>query len=290
MSRSILKAAAFTPAVAASTLLTLTFAPLLPPVAGWVLLVGGLVAVAALTFGQGEDLVVRALFRGRRLTSAEERLLAPAVTLLCQRGLGPPVTRLWVRDSVHVVSSGGVGHRSVIISGGLIAAVRDGQLPADQAAAVIAHAAGTIRAGVVRCDAALEFWTLPWQLVRTVGLGVARWFAWIPLAGLAWRLRYIVGAIALVQGFHDGRPAAIVAGVGAGLVVTLSYLAPRLAVSWAATVSDAGDCEVARAGLGEPLAAYLRRCSRSPETVERIHSLVGAEPASSRPSLAAVSL
>ena len=211
------------------------------------------------------------------------------MTLLCQRGLGPPMTRLWVRDSVHLISSGGVGHRSVIVSGGLIAAVRDGQLPSDQATAVIAHAAGTVRAGVVRCDAALEFWTVPWQLVRTIGVGAARWFAWIPLAGLAWRLRFIVGGIALVQGLIDGRPAAIAAGIGASLVVALSYLMPRLAALWATAVSEAGDLEVDRAGLGQPLAAYLRRCSRSPETFERIHRLIGDEP-EPRPSLAAVSL
>lgn len=289
MSRSILKVAAFAPAVGGSTLLTVTFAPLLPPLAGWVLFVGGLVAMAALSCGMGEDFAIRALFRGRRLTTAEERLLAPALTLLCQRGLGPPVTRLWVRDSVHPISSGGVGRRSVIVSGGLIAAVRDGQLPSDQAAAVIAHAAGTVRAGVVRCDAALEFWTVPWQLVRTVGVGAARWFAWIPLAGLAWRLRFIVGGIALVQGLIDGRPAAIAAGIGAGLVVALTYLTPRLAALWATAVSEAGDREVDRAGLGQALAAYLRRCSRSPETIDRIHRLAGPEPAP-RPSLAAVSL
>lgn len=289
MSRSVLKVAAFAPAVVASTLLTVAFAPLLPPLAGWVLFVGGLVAMAALSCGPGEDFAIRALFRGRRLTTAEERLLAPAVTLLCQRGLGPPVTRLWVRDSVHPISSGGVGRRSVIVSGGLIGAVRDGQLPSDQAAAVIAHAAGTVRAGVVRCDAALEFWTVPWELVRTVGVGAARWFAWIPLAGLAWRLRFIVGGLALVQGLIDGRLAAIAAGIGAGLVVALSYLAPRLAASWATAVRQAGDREVDRAGLGEPLAAFLRRCPRSPETMERIHRLAGAEPAA-RPSLAAVSL
>lgn len=289
VSRSVLKVAAFAPAVVASTLLTVTFAPLLPPLAGWILLVGGLVAMTALTGGLWEDLAVRTLFRGRRLTPAEERLLAPAVTLLCQRELGPPVTRLWVRDSVHLVCSGGVGRRSVIVSGGLIAAVRDGQLPSNQAAAVIAHAAGTVRAGVVRCDAALEFWTVPWQLVRTVGVGAARWFTWIPLAGLAWRLRFLVGGIALVQGLIDGRPAAIAAGIGAGLVVALSYLTTRLAASWATAVSEAGDREVDRAGLGEPLAAYLRRCPRSPETLERIPRLSGAEPAP-RPSLAAVPL
>lgn len=289
VSRSVLKVAAFAPAVVASTLLTVAFAPLLPPLAGWVLFVGGLLAMTALSCGPGEDFAIRALFRGRRLTTGEERLLAPAVRLLCQRGLCPPVTRLWVRDSVHPISSGGVGRRSVIVSGGLIAAVRDGQLPSDQAAAVIAHAAGTVRAGVVRCDAALKFWTVPWQLVRNVGVGAARWFAWIPLAGLAWRLRFIVGGIALVQGLIDGRPAAIAAGIGAGLVVALSYLTPRLAASWATAVSEAGDHEVDRAGLGEPLAAYLRRCPRSPETFERIHRLSGAAPAS-RPSLAAVSL
>ena len=66
VNRSVLKVAAFAPAVVASTLLTVTFAPLLPPLAGWVLFVGGLVAMAALSCGLGEDFAIRALFRGRR--------------------------------------------------------------------------------------------------------------------------------------------------------------------------------------------------------------------------------
>jgi len=50
-----------------------------------------------------------------------------------------------------------------VVSAGLVGAVRDGQLPVDQAAAVLGHGAGVVLSGVVRSDPALAFWTLPWR-------------------------------------------------------------------------------------------------------------------------------
>lgn len=89
---------------------------------------------------------MRALFRARVLTPAERDPLVPTIALLCQRGLGPPLLRLWLWRGVRTVSAGGVGRRSVLVSAELMSQVRLGQLPSDQAA-VIAHAAGLARVG-----------------------------------------------------------------------------------------------------------------------------------------------
>lgn len=282
----IVKVAAFAPPVLVSTLLVLCMAPLLPPALGWVLLLGGPAVAVFLLSRSGEALAVRALFRARPLTDEEQADLAPALALLCQSGLGHPVIRLWVQPRVVPVASGGVGRHSVTVSGGMVGALRDRQLPDDQAAAVIAHAAGVVRAGVVRSDAVLEFWTLPWQIVRTVAVRAARFFAWLPFTALAWRMRWIVSGVALVQGVLDGRAVAMGAGVAAAVVFAISYAVPVLGRAWAAVVTETGDRAVLDVGMGESMARFLRRCSGPDRS--RINRLDSASAVPVRPRLAVV--
>ena len=187
MNRSTSKALATTPGVVISILLVMTIGPVLPALAAWVVLIAGPVTTVLLLCGVGESLAARFFLRARRPTAAEEATLAPAVALLCQRKLGPPLIELRVRDGVYPIGANGGGRRTVVVSDGLIAAMREGVLPAEQAAAVIAHSSGLVRSGAVRSDFALNFWTLPWQIVQGFGLGVGRAFSRLPLVSLACR-------------------------------------------------------------------------------------------------------
>jgi len=72
-----------------------------------------------------------------------------------------------------------------VVSAGLLQAAQLGQLPADQAAGVIAAAVGRIRLRQTRFDVAVEFWTIPWQLVRAVCLAIAKTVGWLPLTRFA---------------------------------------------------------------------------------------------------------
>ena len=283
------KVLAYAPGVAVSTVLTMTISTLLPEPVGWLVFVGGLSTVTALLTGVGERAAVRCLYRARPLTAAEADALAPTFVLLCQHGLGPPVVDLWVKVKVRLITAEGLGRRSVVLSGGLVASIRDGQLPADQAAAVIGHAAGIVRAGATRSDFALLFWTIPWQILSGLAQGVAQSLSWLPLVGSVWRLRFVVGLIALIQGWNEGTTEARVGGGLSAGVILLSYLVPRWESAWAGAVRDIGDEQLRQAELAEPLARFLRRCSSSPATFERIHRLrVSVGPA--RPSLAVVTL
>ena len=278
---------AYAPGVLVSTLLTLILGVLLPAPGGWVVFLGSVLSVTVLLSGRAEPVAVRAWFRARRPTPAESAALAPMVALLCQRGLGPPVVDLWVQPRVFPVSVSVMGRRSVVLSGGLIATVRTGKLPTDQAAALGAHAAGVLRAGAVRSDAALMFWTLPWQVLRGFSQGSAQAFSGLPLVAWAWRLRFVVGVISLVQSWNEGSVGAKVGGCLAAAVITLSYLIPRWESAWAATIRHLGDEQAKQAGLAEPLARFLRRCSSTPATFERIHRLqLPSEP--TRPALSLV--
>lgn len=181
------KALAMTVPVGASTTITVLVGALLPGPVGFTLFVGGLAVAAVLALGIREDLAAAVLLRARPLTPGEEAALAPAVTLLCRRGCGPPLIRLRVRPDRAEVAASGAGRSTVVLSGGLVAAVRDGVLPVEEAAAVIAHAASLVRAGLTRMDLFLGFWTIPWRLLHGLAEGVAAIFGRLPGVRLVWR-------------------------------------------------------------------------------------------------------
>lgn len=276
------KLLAFSPAVMISVALTFIVGAVLPPLAGLAIFVGGLVAMIALLAGLGEDLAVRVLYRARRPSRAETDALAPALAMLCQRGVPMERIRLRVQESSAPIAAYGTGRRTLVVSAGLLGAVRDDQLPIDQTAAVLAHGTGVVLSGAVRSDPALEFWTLPWQVVRGVGRTLILPFQRLPLVGLAWKGRFLVAIIAAAQAVTVDH-VAVAASIAAGCALT--YVAGGWERSWAAVVRDVGDDQARQCGLADSLARFLLRCSRSPQTHDRAHALSGP---SQRPTLALV--
>ncbi|QOK24210.1 hypothetical protein IGS73_07580 [Janibacter indicus] len=288
MNKSTTKTLATAPAVVISTWLVMMVGPFLPALAAWALILGGLLTMGLLLLGVGESLAARVLLRARRPSAAEDATLAPAVAILCQHQLGPPLVELRIRDGIYAISAGAAGRRTVIVSDGLIAAIREGVLPAEQSAAVIGHSSGLIRSGAVRSDLALSFWTLPWQVVAGFALGVGRFFARLPFVSLLWRGRFIVGAVALVQGLAAGTPATIASGIIGASVIALSYAMPRWEARWQAALVSIGDTQVTHAGLNGPLNEFLGRCPQTPATAERRHHLTHSRQPATAPRLALV--
>ena len=273
------KALAVAPALVVSTVVTSIVGSVLPAPAGLALFVGGLLVAALLLFGRLESAAARLLLVSRPARAQELDDLAPALTLLCRAGLGPPVIDLRVRVGEAAVAAGGMGRRTVVISRGLLEAVGDGALAQEQAAAVIGHAAALTRAGWVRSDAVIAFWSLPWQMLHAVALTVTRVGRRLPLTAVVWRLRGVVIGIAVVQSIQQGQPA-LAAVVGAvGLV---SYAMPVGQRRWQQQLVAAGDRAVTEAGLAGPLAAFLRRCPASPAVRARVRALDVAPPPARR--------
>jgi len=280
LSPGMSQALARSPGLVVSTVLTCMVGALLPPLPGLALFAGGLALAAVLCAGGLEQPAVRLLGRARVLSEVEAAALAPAIAPLCQKGLGPPVVELYTRDGEVGISAGAAGRRSVVVSAGFLQAAQLGQLPADQAAGVIAAAVGRIRLGQTRFDVAVEFWTIPWQLLRAVCLGIAKTVGCLPLTQFAWQIRFVVAAVAVVQSVADGR---IAAGVVVVVFIALTYQGPRWQRQWDVHSQDDSDRFVAE--LGDALGRFLRRCPPEPRTLERIHRLTGPVV---RPSLALV--
>src|ERR1019366_1785215 len=237
---------------------------------------------AVLSAGGLEQPPVRLLGRARVLIEAEAAALAPAIALLYQKGLGPPAVGLYARDGEVGIGAGAAGRRSVVLSSGFLQAAQMGQLPVDQAAGVIAAAVGRIRLGQTRFDVAVEFWTIPCQLMRAVCGAIAETVCLFPLTRFAWRIRFVVAAAAGAQSVADGRDAA---GVVVAAFIALTYLAPRWQRNWGMRSQDDSDRFVADHALGDALGRFLRRCPPEPRTLERIHHLT--RPVI-RPSLALI--
>ena len=131
---------------------------------------------------------------------------------------------------------------------------------------MIAAAVGRTRLGQTRFDVAVDFWTIPWQLVRAVGVAIASAVTWLPLTQFAWRIRFVVAAVAAAQSVADGR---IAGGVVMALFIALTYLAPRWRRQWDMRSQDDSDRFVADHELGDGLGRFLRRCPPEPRTLKR---------------------
>jgi len=261
------QALARAPSLLVSAVLTCMVGALLPPLAGLALFVGGLALTVLLCAGGLERPAVRLLGRARVLSEVEAAALAPAIALLCRNGLGPPAVDLYARDGEVLISANAAGRRSVVVSAGLLLAAQLGQLPSDQAAGVIAAAVGRIRLGQTRFDVAVEFWTIPWQLLRAICLAIAKTVGLFPLTRFAWRIRFVVATVAVAQSAGDGR---IAAGVVVAVFIALTYLAPRWQRQWDMRSQGDSDRFVADHELGEALGRFLRRCPPEPRTLERM--------------------
>ena len=278
-----LKVLAVTPGLLGSTVLTCLVGAVLPPLPGLIVFLGALALLALLSAGRLEGVGVRVLCRARPTTQREAATLALAVILLRRQGVDPSTVRLHLRDDPDVAAAAPVGRRSVLVTSGLVRDLQQGRLGVWEAAALMAHAVGAVRLGLTRCDLAITYWTLPWQLVTAVCRPVARALAGLPLVRFAWRVRVVVAAVAVAQSVVDGRPAA---GAVVGVVVALTYLGPRWRRAWERRLLFEGDRFVFDHDLGHQLAAHLRTSPASDVTLARIRHLAGPPEGPALPPVA----
>jgi len=248
-------------------LMTFGFLPDPAELAAWAV---GLALVVVLACGLLEPLACRVLGFARAPRPGERALLAPVVRLVEQAGLG--ADRILVR---YLPGEGPlvqpIGRHSVIVDPWLVEALYRRSIGVGESAAAIAHAVACLRVGPARFDLAARLWALPWTILAGGCRRIAEAFSWVPAGGLAWNLRFVVAGVALVQGFDNGQPGP---GIGAAVLVAISYIAPAAGKTWRAIVERDADAVVAAHHLGEQLIRIVQRFhpSRSLERVHRIRS------------------
>ncbi len=229
----LLKAGATLPHLIASALICLVVGAALPPALAIGLLVVGLVVSVALATGHLEGPAVRVLWLARPPRPDETALLAAPWQRIQER-VDVTGLKLWVGGTGYPAFAAGPHH--LVLAHPIVAGYRTGRLSTHQVTGHLLHAVGRHRHGRVRHDLLVGFWTYPWDLLRGLGLGIGRRLAWIPLVAFAWRIRFVVGAVAVVQETIAGRPAfaAIIA-----IFITLTYLTPASRRAWEKYLNDA---------------------------------------------------
>lgn len=282
--RTALRLACVTPPVLVSTFIVGAVSVLLPDWAGSCVFYGGLAVAILLGTGRAETVAVRLLFSARKMTRSEDVGLSAVVSQLCHLQLGPPLVDVYVsrrRGGPHAVARGG---RSVIMSAELAVAIQTGRIAEDEAVAVLAHAGGTARSGLVRLDPLIAFWTLPWRVLATVGRPARG------LVGFAWKIRPVVIGVAIWQTLTDPPAADVGDGVAIAVVLAvalvLTYAWPRMTRGWDQALEREGDQALIERGLGRPLATFLRRLPQTPSVIERTQTL--DPPVRPRPALRVV--
>ncbi len=222
----LLKAAVVLPDAIISSLLWLVIIAALPPVVGFGVTVAGLAVAAVLAAGLGEDLTVQLLYRARRATPTEAPRLAVAWRL-ATHGLDADGVHLRIVTSGPPV--GTAGRRHILLRRDVVDAYRANQVTARQVAAMIADGLGRLRHGHPRFDLLFTVWTIPWDFIQGVAYAIGRRLACLPLVQFAWRIRFVVGTIAVILETQAGRwPSPIIIGV----FIVLSYLMPLWRRSW----------------------------------------------------------
>jgi hypothetical protein len=269
-STKLLRLCAVVPAGLAGSVVALMgfgFLPDLAELAAWAM---GLALVLVLSFGMLEPPAARVLGFARALRRGERALLTPAVRLVEQAGLR--VDRVLVR----LVETDGplvqpIGRGTVIIDPWLVHALQRRAISLPEAAAAMAHAVAALRVGPARFDLAARLWAFPWTILATVCRLIAEAFSWLPAGRLAWKLRIIVGGVALVRGFQNRQPGT---GVGAAALVAVSNVAPAANKAWCAIIERDADAVVAAHHLGEPRIRLLQRFHVT-KPLERVHRIRG---------------
>ncbi len=161
MRRPLRKVLAVSPGVLFSVAVASVVLPALPDVVAAALFYGGVVVGSLSITGAGERATAALVLRAHSLAPEQQETLASTLTLVCRAGLGPPLVEVRIRRSAGPPAACAFGRRTVVVTSGLIDALEDGDMTADEAAAVIVHASTLVRTGLVRFDPLLTLSSAP---------------------------------------------------------------------------------------------------------------------------------
>lgn len=187
------------------------------------------------------------------------------------RGRGQP--RLWwARWGVEVVAA---STGQLVLSDSLVDQIARRRIAGDKLAALLLHAIGCEPVTSSRMVAAVNCFCWPWVLVTSLTRPFGRRARRLPLIGAAWKLRWIIFGIAIVQSWLEGRWPAL---IGVAIIAVLSAVGPRLAAAWEDRAQQLGDDKVIAEGYGPVLAGLIvGPQSRLPD-LERARRLTGTGP------------
>lgn len=196
------------------------------------------------------------------------RVGAAIVPIASLRGRRQP--NIWVgrrmagRDVVMATD------HDLVVSEQLVGRVVMGELGEDEASAIVSYALGQQRVDTAALVASVDAYCTPWRIVAQVIGGFNAVASRTRLLPIAWKARWIVFGVAIVDSYLNQRWAALVmVAIIAGLSWSTSFFADR----WARTQQRIGDARVIAEGFGPTLASMIRGASKDIADQERAAAL-----------------
>ncbi|MBB1502063.1 hypothetical protein H5397_11615 [Propioniciclava sp. MC1683] len=236
----LLKAAVVIPDLIIASLLWLMILALLPPAVAFLATILGITSAALAATGLGADAVVRVLYRARRPTASEAPRLAVAWRIAIHHSDTSDVTLRIVTHGPPIATG---GRRHLLMRRDIVDAYVANGINAHQMAALIAQGIGRLRSGHTRFDLLWTIWTIPWDIIRGLARAIGHRLVWIPLVQFAWRMRFLVGLIALVLEAQAGRWVSLIV---IAAFLTFSYAMPFSRRAWEEWLTEAAQPNPAR--------------------------------------------
>jgi len=230
-------------------------------------LTGGVAIAVALTalglLPRLEGFAARHLLDGRRLSIAEEALLAPVLARLEEWGLRP--MHVIVAPSIDTwLSAAPFGRGTLVLRPSVLERLHQGSMTIREGRIVLAQALTQLSACPDRYQVAREMWCAPLNLV----LGLTRFLgSLVPGANYIWKARGFLGIVAATAALgHPWTALAVIA------LTVASYAGPYLRLRISNLCERLVDVSLAHTGRGTDLAILLRHYGH-PASLERSYDL-----------------
>lgn len=199
---------------------------------------------------------------------------AAIVPIASLRGRRQPAVwvgrRMGGRDAIMATA------HDLVLSDRFVTWVATGKLSEDETCAVVSHALGRQGVDSSALVASLDAYCGPWLIVDQVVGGFAAVAGRVPLAPLAWKVRWVVFGVAVVDSYLNQRWAAMVL---VAIIAVLSWSTGFFAARWSVALQRLGDERVIAEGFGPALASMLRRNTGDLVQCERAEKLAQERPA-----------
>jgi hypothetical protein len=196
------------------------------------------------------------------------RFLMLVVPIQSMRGRGQP--RLWVAERMRGADCVMSGDHDLVVSLRLLRWAMAGEVSQERVCAVVAHAKGLRRVWGSQLVAVSWLLGAPWRVVATAGDAMRARKVMAAVAALAWRMRWLVGVVAVVQQVWAGR---WWVGLSVAVLLTLTWVVPRWEVALSQRLASIGDRQAVAEGFGAELAEALRAHRGSVADLARVAEL-----------------
>ncbi len=261
--------------VLVSLMLLLVFGAALPGLPGSLLAFAVALTVPFALSKAGERATVRMFLRAQQPSLVHRVALTPVAQVLQDHGVRTDRLTLLVTPGAGV-DAYGVGRHTILVTTGLVEALVDRRVSADQGAAVIAHEIGVLHAGLAKADAALLVALTPWRVwLRFVG-AIVGYFAGITgVRGHHRGLIWLLGGVCAWLAYDERQPAYL----GSVTILALVLAVPVWDQEWHKARHQIGDTYLHQVGLAQPFATFLWATSSAEEIRERALRLSMRVPA-----------